>query len=514
MIPKKQISATSQNDPQSIARASAIPKPTPHKKGLDIFCQNLALIWTNQWRDDARMKILDILTSPWAIQPAKLLEIQGIYATHLRGEKIDIKGVEAAIGKPLNNQSMGYEVRNGVAILPMNGVMAKRMNLLTQISGGVSTELAARDFKAALNDPAVNSIILQIDSPGGTVDGTQTMADMILAARGKKPVVAFADGMMASAAYWIGSAASSIYISDGAAQIGSIGVVATHTDVSGAQAIAGVKTTEITAGKFKRMASQYAPLTESGRQSIQDQVDYLYSIFVEAVAKNRGVNVETVLQDMADGRVFIGQQAIDAGLVDGVSTLDDLVAKLSAQQGVATVGFKSEAVKQQPAILKSKGETNMTMTMENILAEAPALAEILRAEGRVAGAAAERARIQAVEDQLIPGHEALIATLKFDGVTTGPEAAVAVLGAEKSLRNRALADRRADAPEPVQHAAAPVDRIAQPAVDPSLPIEERAKAKWDADAKLRAEFMGFDNYLAFAKAEESGKVRVLATNKN
>ena len=447
------------------------------------------------------MKILDILTSPWAIQPAKLLEIQGIYAAHARGDKSDIKGIEAAIGRPLNNQPQGYEVRNGVAILPMNGVISKRMNLMTQISGGVSTELAARDFKAALADPAVNSIILQIDSPGGTVDGTQTMADMIFSARNKKKVVAFADGMMASAAYWIGSAAEAIYISDGAAQIGSIGVVATHTDISGAQAIAGVKTTEITAGKFKRMASQYAPLTESGRQSIQDQVDYLYSIFVEDVAKNRGVNVDTVLQDMADGRVFIGQQAIDAGLVDGITTLDDLVAKMSAQQGVASMG------------ISTKGETKMGITIEQILADAPDVAEALRAEGRAAGATAERERIQAVEDQLIPGHEALIASLKFDGKTSGPEAAVAVLGAEKSLRSRALADRRADAPPVAPHAAAPVDKIEQPATDTSLPIEERAKAKWDSDAKIRAEFIGFDNYLAFAKAEESGKVRMLVTNK-
>ena len=230
------------------------------------------------------MKILDVLTAPWAIQPSKLLEIQGIYATHLRGDKIDLKGVEAAIGRPLNNnQAQGYEVIDGVAVLPITGVISKRMNLFAQISGGASTELVARDLKAAISDPAVKAIILQIDSPGGTVDGTETLANLVREAKAVKPTVAFADGMMASAAYWIGSAAGGIYMSDSVAQIGSIGVVATHQDISAAEAARGVKTTEITAGKYKRAASQFAPLTESGRQTIQDQVDYLYSVFVQAV---------------------------------------------------------------------------------------------------------------------------------------------------------------------------------------------------------------------------------------
>src|SRR3990170_2278944 len=106
------------------------------------------------------MKIIDILTAPWAIQPEKLLEMQAIYATHLRGEKIDIKAVEAALCHPLQNKAAGYEVIDGVAVIPVEGVMAKRMNLFTQISGGVSTELLSRDIKAAMNDASVHSLIL------------------------------------------------------------------------------------------------------------------------------------------------------------------------------------------------------------------------------------------------------------------------------------------------------------------------------------------------------------------
>ena len=176
------------------------------------------------------MKLLDVLTAPWAIEPAKLLEIQAIYATHLRGDKIDIAAVEAKLGRPLANEQKAYAIQDGVAILPIEGVIAKRANLFSQISGGVSTELVGRDFKSALADPAVHSIILAIDSPGGTVDGTISLADLV--ATSTKPVVTLASGTMASAAYWIGSAASSAYITDATTIVGSIGVVATHTDAS------------------------------------------------------------------------------------------------------------------------------------------------------------------------------------------------------------------------------------------------------------------------------------------
>lgn len=461
------------------------------------------------------MKILDVLTSPWAIQPSKLLEIQGIYVTHLRGEKIDIKGVEAAIGRPLVNNQQGYEVIDGVAVLPIVGVISKRMNLMQQISGGASSELVARDLKAAMADPAVNSIILQIDSPGGTVDGTETLANLVRQAAAVKPCIAFADGTMASAAYWIGSAASEIYISDSVTTVGSIGVVATHVDVSGAEAAKGIKTTEITAGKFKRAASQYAALTESGKQSIQDQVDYLYSVFVQAVADNRGVSTDTVLQDMADGRIFIGQQAIDAGLVDGVSTLDALIAKLSQQGAGAMVSARSNAV-QQPAYQSAKkplmeafnsfltGDANMKITLQDVLAHAPDVAEALRAEGaataQAEAATAERERIQSVFAQSMPGHEALINSLAFDGKTSGAEAAVAVLGAERSMRTKAMSDRNADAPTVVTHAAAPSDAATDVAANPET--EAQAKAKWEASDELRAEFAGsFSTYWAACQVD-------------
>lgn len=456
------------------------------------------------------MKILDILSSPWAIIPEKLIELQNIYATHMRGDKIDVKGIEAAIGRPLDNSHAPYDVVNGVAVISLNGVIAKRMNLFSQISGGVSTELAAKELKAALNDSQVNAIILSIDSPGGTVDGTETLANLVRDSRDQKKIVTWANGMLASAAYWIGSGAEQIYMADQVTHVGSIGVVATHVDVSGAEQKAGLHTTEITAGRYKRIASQYAPLTDAGKQYIQEQVDQIYSVFVNAVADNRGATVDDVLANMADGRTFIGQQAIDAGLVDGVATLDALIAELS-QQGAGDRRLAQADVIQLPATAgdnKTGDKTMDEITLEMVLSDAPEVAETLRAQGyenghqagMTEGAEQERNRIKAIEDLAMPGHEALVNGLKFDGQTTGEQAAVQILAAERELQGKSLKDRRDDAPDAADFTAAPDGE--QAVDDGSLATsEDKAAEQYKASADLQKEFTSAGAYWAFCQAE-------------
>jgi len=287
------------------------------------------------------VKVIDILTSPWAILPEKLREIQEIYSVHLRGDKIDIKGIEAKLGQPLNNEQKPYQVVDGVALIELNGIIAKRMNLFTQISGGVSTQITMRDFQQAFADPEVSAIILAIDSPGGTVDGTEELANAIYDARTQdtKPIITYCDGSLCSGAYWIGAAADRIYISGSTQQVGSVGVVATHIDYSKQEEKEGIKTTEIFAGKYKRIASEYAPLTKEGRAYMQDRVDYFYSIFANTMTKYRpgklAISDDGVLP-WAEGRVFIGQQAIDNGLTDGAKSLDELIRQLS-QEGKAMI---------------------------------------------------------------------------------------------------------------------------------------------------------------------------------
>lgn len=433
------------------------------------------------------MNIPDVLTSPWAILPEKLLEIQAVYGSHLRGEQIDIAVVEARLGKPLISQYQGYHVQDGVAIIPMSGVIGKKMNMMTQISGGASTQLIERDIKAALNDSSVNSILLHIDSPGGTVDGTQNLADVVKMAGTHKPVVAFADGTMASAAYWIGSAATEIVASSNTTQIGSIGVVTSHTDTSKAQENAGIKTTEISAGKYKRIASQNAPLSKEGAAMLQDQVDQLYTIFVDAVAENRGTDVETVLEDMADGRVFLAKQAKKRGMIDHVANLETTILNMST--GVWPMSNQAKTSQEATPVAE-------VMTIETIKEKYPEIAAALIAEG----AKAENERIASCEDAALPGHEAIVSAMKLDGKSTGADVALAIIAEEKKIRANHLADFKANAPAPLPHAAVnPVE-----ATDNSnLPLEERAKIDWDGKESIRKEFGTLAAYTGFLKVEQA-----------
>lgn len=264
-----------------------------------------------------KRKTISISDRPWAILPRKLSEIQSVYERYMKDGK--------PAGSSIEKVFKDYDLIDGVAVIQIVDIITKNPTFWSFLFGGTSSVEVGRQLHAALNDSSVTSILLNIDSPGGTVDGTQELADLVYAARGRKPIIAYSDGMIASAAYWIGSAADRIYISGDTIGIGSIGVVARHIDYSEYEKKIGMRTTEVYAGKYKRIASQTKPLSKEGKQYIQDQVDYLYSIFVDQVAKQRGVSSEIVLEDMADGRIFIGEQAITAGLVDGVSTFDNLI---------------------------------------------------------------------------------------------------------------------------------------------------------------------------------------------
>jgi len=424
------------------------------------------------------MQLLDVLNTPWAIMPDKLLEIRDIYLTHLRGEKIDIAAIEARLGHALDNQPKNYSVDRGVAVLPIEGVVAKKMNLFTRVSGGTSTQLLQNDLQAALDDDSVHSIVLHIDSPGGAVDGVEQLAAQVRAARGQKPIVALADGMMCSAAYWIGSAADKVYLASSTTQVGSIGVVATHTDVSKQEEAAGVKVTEVTAGKYKRIASPHGPLTPDGYASMKEKADEIYTIFVNEVASNRKQSPDRVLSDMADGRVFLGAKAIDAGLADGISSLPALVEQLNGkrlppaadQPGAVAPDFDNAS---HPGATPVGGNMADAKTPQQIEAETTArVTEAYergktegQAEGVGLGASQECQRIKAVEAQALPGHEKLIGELKFDGKTTGPEAAEKVLAADRAARLKAGEDLQRDAPKPAPrspNAEEPQDRQIDP----------------------------------------------------
>jgi signal peptide peptidase SppA len=440
--------------------------------------------------------LYDVVSAPWAITPEMFSEVQGIYARHCRGEKLDLHTLEARVGAPLGNVRQPLLVENGVAVISIEGVIAKRANLFMRISGGTSTQIIADQFAQALEDPAVRAIVLAIDSPGGTVDGTQALADQIYAARGQKPIVAVADGIMASAAYWIGSAADRVYISGDTTQVGSIGVITTHVDMSARDMQAGVRVTEIKAGKYKQAGSSNAPLGMAEKDTLQAAVDQVYGVFLVAVARHRGVDVETAQQNMADGRVFMGRNAIEAGLVDGVATLDQLVAQAASGTAVPSAIPQAALAGVAQQAINNDGDVAMDkLTVDKVRAEAPDVAQAIHAEGlaegkalgialgTAEGAKAERERIQAIEALARAGHEALIKEMKFDGKTTGPEAAVRILAAIDAQNAQRLKDLREDATCAVAAAAAAPKDSPGTAFDPHA-VATQARARIVEQAKL------------------------------
>lgn len=418
------------------------------------------------------MNLTEMVGGCWAIRPDVLDEIKAIYATHLRGDKIDIPTVEAKLGRPLGREEIRYNLLDGgVAVLEMSGIMAPKANLFMQVSGGMSTQQASRQLQAAAADPAVQSIIVAADTPGGSVLGVPEFGDVIRAVADQKPLVFHSDGVLASAGYWVGSAANQIYISGPMVQVGSIGVVVTRNYSPNGS----VKEEHVTAGKYKRIATANEPLSKEARALVQADVDYCYSLFVDVVARNRGVSVDAVLEHMADGRVFRGGEAsMAAGLVDGVSTLDDLIEAMAtnpakfgkrskARVSASRISPKSDSAGavldgEPPAITIEGNDMEIKdVTRDALQTGNPALFAALEREFMAAGAAAELTRQNGVRATAVPGHEKLVEEMVADGKTTPAEAALKVNAAVRLAHTTAAQQHLEDGAPVIKGSAAPVD---------------------------------------------------------
>lgn len=262
--------------------------------------------------------------TPWAILPAKFEHVKAFLAERAAGHEATEEQLAAVVraGPGLEGRQIG-----SLAILPVFGVIAHRANLMTEISGATSTDKLTQALRRAAEDPNVSAIVLDVNSPGGTVVGVPELASEVMAAREKKPVVAVANGMAASAAYWIAAAASEVVVIP-SGQVGSIGVFAAHDDVSKALEREGVKTTLVSSGKYKTEGNPYEPLGDDARAEMQRRVDAYHDMFVQAVARGRGVTPSRVRSGFGEGRLLLAKDALAAGMVDRVATMDDTLVRL------------------------------------------------------------------------------------------------------------------------------------------------------------------------------------------
>ncbi|MDN5537444.1 S49 family peptidase, partial [Comamonas sp.] len=223
----------------------------------------------------------------------------------------------------------GYRVNEGVAVISAMGALVHRTRLEADSSLLIGYNDLAADMEDALAQPEVHAIALVLDSPGGEVSGAFELADRIYAARGRKPIVAVADGMAASAAYLAASAADEVVLTT-TSYVGSIGVVMRHVDYSRALANEGINVSHIFAGEHKVDGNPYQPLPTSVREHLQADIEGLYQMFVQAVARHRGMEEQAVRDTRA--AVYRGVAGVAARLADRIGTADAVIADLSARR--------------------------------------------------------------------------------------------------------------------------------------------------------------------------------------
>lgn len=269
-------------------------------------------------------------TQPWLLTEGALRSIMAQASE--KAESFD--AIARKWGEHLEG-SWETQMYGDVAVIPVSGVLMKQLSWWSFISDSSAYDMLLKELAAALDNPKVKAVILDVDSPGGEVTGCAEVAQHIFDLRGDKPIVAYTTGNCASAAYWIASACDEVVVSP-TSLVGSIGVVKSIRDYSKAMEKAGVTEIEIVSSQspYKRTD----PASKDGRTREQRQVDALADVFVDAVARNRAVSRSAVLEGFGQGDCFVGQLAVEAGLADRTGSLEELIAEFSGAKAPAATG--------------------------------------------------------------------------------------------------------------------------------------------------------------------------------
>ncbi|WP_374699397.1 S49 family peptidase [Wolbachia endosymbiont (group A) of Limnophora tigrina] len=222
-------------------------------------------------------------------------------------------------------KNIKHAVKNserGIKVIPIHGILTKNSEAFDDILGMTSYEKIREEIEEALIDEEVETIILNIDSPGGEVNGLFDLSDFIYEARTKKRIVAIANDDAYSAAYAIASSAEKVFVSR-TSGIGSIGVIASHIDQSAFDEKQGIKYTTVFAGSRKNDLNPHEPITSESMESLKEEVNRLYEMFVQLIARNRNLSTEKIKSTEAG--LYFGEKAIEIGLADGITTFSEFI---------------------------------------------------------------------------------------------------------------------------------------------------------------------------------------------
>lgn len=301
---------------------------------------------------------------PWAIQREKLGLLADVLVARAEGEKLFSTELAAEISDARAKEIA--EIDGSVAVIPVYGVLSAKMDMMSAMSGGTSYAGIKKALHAALSNDDVKAIVLDIDSPGGSVPGTEELSSEMRRLRGgEKPIIAQVNSLAASAAYWIAASTDEIVVTP-SGRAGSIGVYTAHDDISAALEKRGIKRTYISAGKHKVEGNETEPLGKDTLAHIQDSVNRSYNRFVAAVAEGRGTTVGKVEDGYGQGRTFYAEALMDRGMVDRIATLDETLARFGADTqpaAVRRVKARNEARAQDAQSLVDKLRTGEKITI-------------------------------------------------------------------------------------------------------------------------------------------------------
>lgn len=292
--------------------------------------------------DTTQLPPLTLGRALWAIRPDVLPRL--IEAHRAGHQALDRLAARFTAATPKAARRGGSSRAGGaVAVIPLTGVITPRASFLSWLFGGGGGLIDFRDaFREALGSADVGAIVIDVDSPGGLIDLVPETADEIRAARGEKPIVAVANTMAASAAYWIATQADELVVTP-SGDVGSVGVYMVHEDWSGWNEQQGIQPTYISAGKYKTEGNPDEPLSDEARADWQQEVDDLYAMFVDGVAAGRDVSAATVRDTYGEGRTLLAARALQAGMVDRVETFENVVRGLLAPAGGASAAARAAA---------------------------------------------------------------------------------------------------------------------------------------------------------------------------
>jgi capsid assembly protease len=444
----------------------------------------------------------------WAIEPDILKSLCRLK---------ELKSLSFQSERRLSN-TRSVMIRDGTAIIPLHGPITARSDIFTFFMGGTSLSDLAKDFQTALNDDQVKAILFDVDSPGGVALGPAEMADAIFKARGKKPIWSYVGRNCSSAAYWIASATEKI-ITNPSALLGSIGVVTT-IPVQEQPDLEGYKNIEIVSSNANKKRPD--PRTAEGLSEIKRELNDLEAQFIESVSRYRGVTIDSVKNDFGQGGVLIGKNSVLAGMADSLGTYEETLAELNqkfstnknnnfmSKETIERSAINADFIKSEfPDIAEKLAKENSdkirSETKETAFTEG-------KKAGLIEGAKAERDRILAIEEAALSGCEDLVMKAKQDGDMTAEKLALQIVAREKQ-RGTKYVDQSKEAEKEMPKVDPSFENTAsnKAKVDQDAPLEDRAKAEWQNDSKLRSEFGNdYDSYLAYKKASEGNQVKILS----